>query len=65
MAKKITFVFVLFTLLVALVNAAKASEFGNAPFCTMDNYGNLQCHYYDFKTCRDWAKHIGQTCVRR
>jgi hypothetical protein len=46
---------------------AHAWEMGNAPFCVMDNFGNLECYYYDLGSCQQATKQkIGPaSCVKR
>lgn len=40
---------------------------GTAPFCIMDNYGNLECYYYDLGSCRSALKYKfgNSACVKR
>lgn len=49
---------------------AHAWESGTAPFCVMDNFGNLECYYYDLSSCRQAARaksQFGQeaACIKR
>ena len=56
-------------IIVLLMNIPQASayESGNAPFCVMDNYGNLDCFYYDLGSCQQAAKQkFGPaTCIKK
>lgn len=56
-------------ILALLINLTPASayESGNAPFCVMDNYGNLECYYYDLGSCQRAAqnKFGPATCVKK
>lgn len=40
---------------------------GQAPFCVMDNYGNLECYYYDLQSCqRASSQKLGASgCVKQ
>ncbi len=41
-----------YLILFALLSVnANAYESGSAPFCKMDNFGNLQCYYYTLTQC--------------
>ena len=45
---------------------AHAYESGNAPFCKMDNYGNLQCYYYSLSDCRAAARNEPDSaCIKK
>lgn len=49
---------------------AHAWESGTAPFCVMDNYGNLECYYYDLASCQQAARQKSQfggaaSCVKK
>lgn len=47
--------------------SAQAYEVGAAPFCVMDNYGNLECYYYDLQSCQRAAqqKFGAASCVKK
>ena len=46
--------------------SANAYESGSAPFCLMDNYGNLQCYYYSLSSCRQAAENKDNSaCVKK
>lgn len=46
--------------------SANAYESGSAPFCVMDNFGNLQCYYYSLSSCRDAARlNTDSACVKK
>lgn len=53
-------------LLLFLSLSAHAYESGSAPFCVVDNIGNLECYYYTLDACRQAAKLklSTATCVR-
>jgi hypothetical protein len=50
-----------------LSTSAYAWESGQAPFCVMDNYGNLECYYYDLQSCRVALKqkYGAASCVKK
>ncbi len=46
--------------------SANAYENVSAPFCVMDNYGNLECYYYSLSSCRDATKlRTDSACVKK
>lgn len=49
-----------------LMNSASAYEMGDAPFCKMDNTGNLQCYYYTMSACKDATVYDeNSSCTRK
>lgn len=45
-----------------IVVVALAYSFGTAPFCTVDNYGNMNCYYYSYSSCKS-ACDYNSSCV--
>lgn len=53
-----------FTILFSM--SANAYESGNAPFCIMDDFGNLECYYYTLSSCRSAANYrLNSVCVKK
>lgn len=43
---------------------AKAYEMGTAPFCAMNDRGDLECYYYTMSYCKDANKYREEwTCI--
>jgi len=39
-------------MLMAILMSGIGYKMGHAPFCAMDDYGNLQCYYHTLSSCR-------------